>query len=196
MHGVSNRVYSLLSTRSFQLNALFTFLQQSDKQTQVHLTPRLRAGHAWFSHPGNYLTDFVFLLPFRTTVFVHCSSFVHGMSVYLNHSKVEMAPSTKMVLAKGDRTMATLLTFRDKHALIIRDAAVTVTIVNANGFCNVEELVLHDSTAAMTGLIGWTAALDSHNVPDGLSDNNEIQSQTHALFAHDCTDCLFETVAH
>jgi hypothetical protein len=95
VHGVSGQVYNVLSTPSFQYNALFTYLS----------TGSCRSGTQCFSHPGNYFGAVGMLIKSAdgsvNVVRVVAGPVDTGLTVYVNDA---VMPVSSQAVQIGDAT--------------------------------------------------------------------------------------------
>jgi len=122
IHGVSNTVYNIISTPSFQVNALFTYLESG----------KCRKGTQCFAHPGNYFGEMGFLLADEagavSRLHVIAGPVDVGMRVLLNDNDV----STSSPLQLGGSTISVVSPFQ----LDIITPEFTLRLSNSDNFLN------------------------------------------------------------
>lgn len=123
VHGVSGSVYNVISTPSFQLNALFNYLESG----------KCRSGTMCFSHPGNYFGEIGMLLKDQagsvSQLRVVAGPVETGMTVWLNDEALTNSVDAVKV---GDSS----LVFGDAFELTIASPEFSLRLTNSDMFLN------------------------------------------------------------
>jgi len=123
IHGVSGDVYNVISTPSFQFNALFTYLESG----------KCRKGTTCFSHPGNYFGEVGLLFKDKTGVVSRLRAVAgavdSGMQLMLNDKPVAISAEPVQI---GDSS----LVFDNAFEMTITTPEFSIRFTNSDMFLN------------------------------------------------------------
>ena len=194
VHGIPGEVFNVLQADSLQVNALFSFLDQGDAMTsaqmlqtrRVNAAAQLPATQPW-SHPGTYLTQLGVQLG-SIAVHLQAGRYAQGLTAtLLSNGTLDIGQTVR-----DGRLSVTQVS---SHVLHVRHELVSLSVVNSDGFFNIEEAQLLSSTAftQLDGLLGqsadpaWTAGHGDEFEQHMLLDYWVVaaNSTLHTLFSHE-----------
>ena len=201
MHGIPMRIFNLLSTPSLQLNALFSALEEGDAMTKAQMErARVLAGREGvqlprtvaFAHAGTYLAEIGIRLG-RARVHAVAGPYLLGMAALsLDGEAVEVSASA---IAVDDGVE---IVRPDAHTLVVRGAEVSFTMVNSDGFFNVQKAALKapfSQERRIEGLLGQTAdqawAVELHSAEFRERQALDFLIASNDLFSSDFAANLF-----
>jgi len=162
IHGVSGNVYNVLSTPSFQLNALFTYLESG----------KCRKETTCFSHPGNYFGEVGMVLKDEAGVIsqlrVIAGSVDAGMKVILNDQPLAISADTVQI---GDSS----LVFSSAFDLNVQTPEFALKLSNSDMFLN-EDIAIN--TALLRKIQNHKQAVKRNEKPNASSMPHGLLGQT------------------
>ena len=152
VHGLDGGVYSIISSASLQLNALFTFL--SAGACPVYPSTVSTAPENCWSHPGSYFGSLGLRTSKGDRLRIDAGAGGWGFhDVTLNGQSVLHREG----LVLGVQLNVTMI---DSHHLSIAHGTFSFSVDNSDGFVNLASITLHSSWSALTtrvqphGLLG------------------------------------------
>ena len=163
VHGIPGAVFNILTAQQLQLNSLFTFLDHGDAMTAAEMGRarlasfgRLPVTQPW-SHPGTYLSQLGLKLG-AIELLVGAGSYSEGVA-YVTLANGESHEQSQLAVGGTVSWCDTALTWVDASHVAVQTPLVSFTIVNADGFFNIEQAKLLSSAAhlQLDGLLGQSA---------------------------------------
>ena len=171
VHGIPSRHFNLLSTPTIQFNALFKMIEDGEAMTagqmrqtrimrEIQSSSKLSAAHVLpittaFSHAGTFLGEMGLKLSQVAKVRAVAGAYTKGFElVELNGVPMEVN-SIPVKVAEG-----AYVTFPNPHTIQVDTAMVSFTLINSDGFFNIEQATLNGAFTddmQMEGLLGQTA---------------------------------------
>ena len=160
VHGVPGAVFNVLTAPELQLNSLFKFIDHGEAMSAAEMNKarrlsfaRLPATQPW-SHPGTYLSQVGLKLGALELVIV-AGPYTAGVA------SVTVRGENSKQLAIGDSVSwcDSSLTWVDASHVKVQTPLLTFTIVNADGFFNLDQARLLSTKAhsQLDGLLGQSA---------------------------------------
>ena len=157
VHGIPGEVFNVLTAASLQLNALFAFIDRGEALTSAEMVQareqqaELPLTQPW-SHPGTYLSQ-VGLKLGNISLFLQAGRYSEGIL------SARLLSGEELLVGQTIRDGRRTVTLASSHSVKVRHELVSFTVVNSDGFFNIEDAQLL-STAAfhkMDGLLGQSA---------------------------------------
>ena len=158
VHGIPGEVFNVLTASTLQLNALFTFIDIGEAMTAAQMAKaRTIRGSALpttqpWSHPGTYLTEMGLRLG-SLAIHFRAGRYADGLTAKTATGEPLLAGQS---LTDGVMRVAMS---EDGHSAVVSHPLVRFSIVNSDGFFNIDRASLLSSTAitGLDGLLGQSA---------------------------------------
>jgi hypothetical protein len=148
VHGLPDRIFNIITTRNFQFNALFSYIESLDHHSHnhslIHTVP--------FTHPGTYFSD----------VGIQFSHNQLRLTAGIYDQGFETCTFNNFTLKVGQKiAIDSYIVYRkSSHVVIVKTQMFDFTIVNSEKFFNFENIQLYRNevydVSLINGLLGAT----------------------------------------